>query len=231
MIDLHTWTTPNGYKVSIALEELGLAYRAIPVDIGRGEQFEPAFLKISPNNKIPAIVDHDGPGGKELAIFESGAILLYLAEKTGKLLPADPAGRYRAIEWLMFQMGGIGPMLGQAGHFRSYAKEKIPYAIERYTNEAKRLYGVLDRRLAEAEYVAGEYSIADVAIWPWLRMPDYHGVDIAEFPHVARWKDAIAKRPAVVKGLLVPVRPEGAGAPMDEKAREILFGKAQYARR
>jgi GST-like protein len=230
MIDLHTWTTPNGYKVSIALEELGLPYTVFPVNIGRGAQFEPAFLKISPNNKIPAIVDHDGPGGTELSLFESGAILLYLAEKAGRLLPKAPAERYRAIEWLMFQMANIGPMLGQAHHFRSYAPEKIAYAVDRYTNEARRLYGVLERRLGDAEYVAGEYSIADIAIWPWLRYPDRQGVDLAQFPHVARWSEAIGKRPAVQKGLLVPPRAENQ-PPMDEKAKEVLFGAQQYRRR
>jgi GST-like protein len=230
MIDLHTWTTPNGYKVSIALEELGLPYTVVPVDIGRGAQFEPAFLKISANNKIPAIVDHDGPGGQEIALFESGAILLYLAEKAGKLLPKAPAERYRAIEWLMFQMANIGPMLGQAHHFRSYAPEKLPYAIDRYTNEARRLYGVLDRRLADAEYVAGEYSVADIAIWPWLRLPEGQGVDVAQFPHVARWRASIGERPAVKRGLAVPPRAENR-APMDERAKEVLFGAAQYQRR
>jgi GST-like protein len=187
-------------------------------------------LKISPNNKIPAIVDHEGPGGKELALFESGAILLYLAEKAGKLLPKDPAGRYRVIEWLMFQMASIGPMLGQAHHFRGYSAEKIPYAIDRYTNEARRLYHVLDRRLGDVEYVAGEYSIADIAIWPWLRSPDRQGVDLAEYPNVARWSAAIRERPAVQKGVTVPPRDEKQ-APMDEKAKAFLFGEAQYKRR
>jgi GST-like protein len=234
MIDLYTWTTPNGYKVSIALEELGLAYRALPVNIGRGEQFEPSFLAISPNNRIPAIVDHDGPspakaGGAPLALFESGAILIYLAEKAGRLLPEAPAARYTALQWLMFQMAGVGPMLGQAHHFRNYAPEKIPYAVDRYTNEAKRLYGVLDKRLGEAEFLAGEYSIADIATYPWLRAPDRQGVAIAEFPNVARWCAAIEARPAVVRGLAVP--PAAPPAPMDDKAREALFGKTQYTRR
>ena len=233
MIDLYTWTTPNGYKVSIALEELGLAYRALPVNIGRGEQFELSFLAISPNNRIPAIVDHDGPsakpGGAPLALFESGAILIYLAEKAGRLLPEAPAARYTALQWLMFQMAGIGPMLGQAHHFRNYAPETIPYAVDRYTSEAKRLYGVLDKRLGEAEYLAGEYSIADIATYPWLRAPDRQGVAIGEFPNVARWRAAIEARPAVARGLAVP--PAATPGPMDDKAREALFGKTQYTRR
>jgi GST-like protein len=234
MIDLYTWTTPNGYKVSIALEELGLAYRALPVNIGRGEQFEPSFLAISPNNRIPAIVDHDGgspgrAGEAPLALFESGAILIYLAEKAGRLLPEALAARYTALQWLMFQMGGVGPMLGQAHHFRNYAPEKIPYAVDRYTNEAKRLYGVLDRRLGEAEFLAGEYSIADIATYPWLRAPDRQGVAIDEFPNVGRWRAAIEARPAVARGLAVP--PAAPPAPMDDEAREALFGNSQYTRR
>jgi GST-like protein len=230
VIELYTWTTPNGYKVSIALEELGLPYEVHPVRIGAGEQFKPEFLAISPNNKIPAIVDTQGPEGRPLAVFESGAILIYLAEKAGRLIPKSPEGRMVAIEWLMFQMASIGPMLGQAGHFRSYAPEKLPYAIDRYTNEARRLYGVLDRRLGAVEYLAGEYSIADIAAYPWLRFPDRQGVEIGEYPHLARWRDAIAARPAVVRGLAVPAK--GAEtAPMDAEARENLFGRAQYMRR
>jgi GST-like protein len=230
MIDLYTWTTPNGFKISIALEELGLPYKVIPIDIGRGAQFEPDFLRISPNNKIPAIVDHEGPGGKPLSVFESGAILTYLAEKAGgRLLPADPARRWAAHEWLFFQMASIGPLLGQAGHFRNYAPEKIPYAIDRYTNEAKRLYGVLDRRLADHEYLADEYSIADIAVFPWLRRPEVHGVELAEYPHVARWREAIAARPAVERGLKVPEVTSLAAT--DPQARENLFGTKQYQRR
>jgi GSH-dependent disulfide-bond oxidoreductase len=204
MIDLYTWTTPNGFKVSIALEELGLPYTVHPVHIGAGEQFKAEFLAFSPNNKIPAIVDHDGPSGRPFPIFESGAILLYLAEKAGALLPKEPEARWVAVQWLMFQMGGIGPMLGQTHHFRSYAPEKIPYAIDRYTNEAKRLYGVLDKRLAQVPFLAGDYSIADIATFPWLRNPEGQGVDLAQYPHVARWREAIAARPAVVRGLAVP---------------------------
>ncbi len=224
MIDLYTWATPNGQKVSIALEELGLPYAVHPVDIGRGEQFAPSFLAISPNNKIPAIVDRDGPGGHPLSLFESGAILLYLADRTGRLLPSEPAARWAAVQWLMFQMGAVGPMLGQSGHFRHYAPEKIPYAIERYTNEANRLYRVLDTRLGEVEYLAGEYSIADISVFPWLRSPEAHGVDLDGLQNVARWRAAIAARPAVVRGLAVPPRTE---RPLDDAAREALFGKQQ----
>jgi GST-like protein len=223
MIDLHTAPTPNGFKVSIALEELELPYRVHVVDIRGGAQFAPAFLKISPNNKIPAIVDG------ELSIFESGAILVYLAEKAGRLLPASGPGRYKVLEWLFFQVGGIGPMLGQIHHFRNYAPEKIPYAIDRSVNEGKRLFHVVDRRLSEARYLAGdEYSIADIANMPWMRLYDNQGIDIAEYPHVARWIAEIEARPAVKKGMAVPPRSD---APMDDKAKETLFGKTQYERR
>ena len=173
------------------------------MDISTGDQFKPEFLAISPNNKIPAIVDRNGPGGKPYSLFESGAILLYLAEKTGKFLPKTERGRHDVIQWLMFQMGNIGPMLGQAGHFRNYASEKIPYAINRYTNEANRLYGVMDKRLGKAPYLAGAYSIADMAVWPWLRYPDRHGVNVDDFPNVKRWREAIAARPAVQRGLKI----------------------------
>ncbi len=230
MIDLYSWPTPNGHKIHIMLEELGLPYRVHGVDIGRGDQFEPSFLAISPNNKIPALVDSEGPEGKPISIFESGAILIYLAEKTGKLLPADARGRYAALEWLMFQMGSIGPMLGQAHHFRAYAPDKIPYAIDRYTNEAGRLYGVMDRRLADRPYFAGQYSIADIAIFPWLRSSERQGVNIADYPKLKRWFDGIAARPAVERGLKVLDEKSRSG-PMDEKQREILFGATQYAKR
>ena len=204
-IDLYTWGTPNGRKVSIMLEECGLDYTVHPVNIGQDEQFDPEFLKISPNNKIPAIVDPDGPDGGRFPLFESGAILLYLAEKTGRLWPQDPEPYWRTMEWLMWQMGGFGPMLGQAHHFRRFAKENVPYAIERYSNETKRLYGVLDRRLGEVPYLAGEaYSIADVATYPWAARHEWHGVDLAEFPNVQRWYDAVGARPAVRKGMDVP---------------------------
>ena len=203
-IELYTWSTPNGRKASIALEELGLAYRVHPIDIGKDEQFAPEFLKISPNNKIPAIVDPQGPDGEPIPVFESGAILIYLAEKTGRLMPQDPRARYEALQWLMWQMGGFGPMLGQAHHFRRFAKEQIPYAIERYTNETRRLYGVLDKRLKETDYVAGDYSIADIAIFPWAARHEWQGIDLADFPALKRWYDAIAARQAVQKGMTVP---------------------------
>jgi len=230
MIDLYTWTTPNGHKIHIALEELGLPYVVHAVDIGAGDQFKPEFLKISPNNKIPAIVDRDGPGGKPYALFESGAILMYLAEKTGRLMPTDMAGKYEVIQWLMFQMANIGPMLGQVHHFRVYAPEKIPYAIDRYTNEAKRLYGVLDRRLEGREWLAGDYSIADIATFPWLRSWERQGVVLDEYPNVKRWFDTIAARPAVQRGLQVLKDRERTG-PLDDRQREVLFGATQYQRR
>ncbi|KZD12922.1 glutathione S-transferase family protein [Oceanibaculum pacificum] len=204
MIDLYSWTTPNGRKVSIMLEEVGLPYKAHAVNISKDEQFAPDFLKISPNNKIPAIVDSDGPGGKPISLFESGAILFYLAEKTGKLLPADPAGRYETMTWLMFQMAGVGPMFGQAHHFRRFAKEQVPYAIERYTSETHRLYGVMDKRLGEAAYLAGDYSIADIATYPWIARWEWHGIEWANYPNLKRWFDAIGARPAVQKGMAVP---------------------------
>ena len=231
MIDVYTWPTPNGHKVHIMLEECELAYRIHAVDIGAGDQFEPEFLRISPNNKIPAIVDSDGPDGKPISLFESGAILIYLAGKTGRFLPADVRGKYRALEWLMFQMGGIGPMFGQAHHFRIYAPEKIDYAINRYTNEARRLYGVLDRRLAEAPYLAGEYGVADIATFPWTRSHERQGVDLADYPNVKRWFDAIAARPAVQRGVQVLADRRKPVAQLDEKARQNLFGAVQYQRR
>ena len=203
-IELYTWSTPNGRKISIALEELGLAYRVHPINISKDEQFTPAFLKISPNNKIPAIVDPQGPDGQALTLFESGAILVYLAEKTGRLLPAAARARYEALQWLMWQMGGFGPMLGQAHHFRRFAKEQIPYAIDRYSNETRRLYGVLDKRLGQADFVAGDYGIADIAIFPWAARHEWQGIALEEFPNVKRWYDAIAARPAVQKGMAVP---------------------------
>jgi GSH-dependent disulfide-bond oxidoreductase len=204
MIELHTWSTPNGRKVSIMLEELGLPYSVHPVNIGKDEQFRPEFLAISPNNKIPAIVDPDGPGGKRFALFESGAILIYLGEKTEKLIPADPATRYVALQWLMFQMGGLGPMLGQTHHFLRAAPEPVPYAIKRYKDETRRLYGVLDKRLAEAEHLAGEYSIADIASYPWVARHEWHQIELGDFPNVKRWYDAIGARPAVQRGMKVP---------------------------
>lgn len=201
MIDLYTWSTPNGRKVSIMLEEVGLPYTAHAIDITKNEQFAPDFLKISPNNRIPAIIDRD----TGLSLFESGAILMYLAQKTGKLWAQSGDAHWRTIEWLMWQMGGLGPMLGQVHHFVKFNAGKAPYAEERYANEAKRLYGVLDRRLAEVEYVAGAYSIADIAIWPWTSRFEWQTIDLADFPNVKRWYTAIANRPAVKKGYHVPV--------------------------
>lgn len=230
MIELWSWPTPNGQKVHIALEELGLPYRAIAVDIGAGEQFRPEFLAITPNHRIPAIVDPDAEGGP-LRLFESGAILIYLAEKTGRLMPAAPGARYVCLQWLMFQMAGIGPMFGQWNHFATYAPEEIPYAIERYGREVRRLYGVLEKRLGEAEYLAGdEFSIADVATFPWVRNPAKRNIDFAEFPNVARWHDAVAARPAVVRGLDL-LADRARQAPMTAEQRANLFGDNQFARR
>ena len=230
MIEVYSWATPNGHKVHIMLEECGLPYRVHAVDIGKGEQFQPDFLAISPNNKIPAIVDPNGPDGQPMSLFESGAILLYLAGKTGRYLPAGVRGRYEVLQWLMFQMGGVGPMLGQAHHFRIYAPEKIGYAVDRYTNEAKRLYGVMDRRLAKSRYLGGaEYSIADIAVFPWLRSWKNQGIDWADYPHLKGWFDEIGGRPAVQRGVEVLA---AARKPLtDDKAREQLFGSAQYQRR
>jgi GST-like protein len=204
MIDLYTWTTPNGRKVSIMLEELGLAYTAHPVDIGKREQFAPDFLEMNPNNRIPVINDSEGPDGKPFTIFESGAILMYLADKTGRFMAKDGAARYVQLQWLMWQMGGLGPMLGQAHHFLRSAKEKIPYAIDRYKDEAKRLYRVMNTRLEQAEYLGGEYSVADIASYPWAARHEWHQVDLAEFPNVKRWYDTIGARPAVQRGMKVP---------------------------
>ena len=204
MIDLYTWSTPNGRKVSIMLEELALPYNVHAIDIGKGDQFEPEFVAISPNSKIPAIVDSDGPDGRPFALFESGAILLYLADKTGRLLPAAKSQRFEAIQWLMFQMGGVGPMFGQTHHFLRAAPDPVPYAIERYSKETRRLYGVLDRHLADREWLGAEYSVADIATFPWTARHEWHKVDLAEFPNVKRWYDRIAARPAVQRGMKVP---------------------------
>ena len=230
MIDLYTSPTPNGFKVSIMLEETALPYTVIPIDINKGDQFDSEYLKLNPNNKIPTIVDSDGPDGVPYTVFESGAILMYLAEKSGLLMPADVAGRYGVVQWLMFQMGSIGPMLGQAHHFRRYAPEAIAYAIDRYTNEARRLYRVMDRRLGEAEYLAGEYSVADIASFPWIRPYRRQGQDLEDYPNLKRWFDAIDNRPAVQRGLQVPSGTRSVSADMDEMARSILFGAAQYAK-
>ncbi len=230
MIDVYSWATPNGHKVHIMLEETGLPYKVHAVDIGAGAQFTPKFLKISPNNKIPAIVDKNGPDGKRFSLFESGAILLYLAEKTRQFMPLDAGQRYRTIEWLMFQMGGIGPMLGQAHHFRVYAPTKIKYAIDRYTNEANRLYGVLDDRLKKSDYLAGDkYTIADMATWPWLRSYKDQGVEMDDYPSVKRWFAEIEARPAVQAG--IKVLADKRRPLLDDKATEALFGSTQYQRR
>lgn len=204
MIDLYTWSTPNGRKVSIMLEETGLDYRVKPVNIGQGEQFAPEFLKISPNNRIPAIVDHAGPKGQVFALFESGAILLYLAYKSGKLLPGDVAQQFTVMQWLMFQMGGIGPMFGQAHHFLRAAPAPVPYAIERYTQETRRLYKVLDQQLKDREFIAGDYSIADIATYPWIARHEWHQVALADFPAVQRWFAGVGSRPAVQQGMAKP---------------------------
>ena len=204
MIDLYTWTTPNGRKVSIMLEELALPYRVHPIDIGKGDQYQPEYVKINSNSKIPSIVDPEGPDGKPITMMESGAILIYLADKTGKLLPQSVRGRYEALQWLMFQMGGVGPFFGQVHHFLRAAKEPVPYAIERYTKETRRLYGVLNARLQDHEHLADEYSIADIATYPWVARYEWHKTNLADFPHVKRWFDAISARPAVQRGMKVP---------------------------
>jgi GSH-dependent disulfide-bond oxidoreductase len=230
MIEVFSWATPNGHKVHIMLEECGLAYRAIPIDIGAGDQFKPEFLKISPNNKIPAITDPDGPDGKPISLFESGAILVYLAAKTGRFMPKSDRAKYEVLQWLMFQMGSVGPMLGQTHHFRMYAPEKIEYAIDRYSNEAKRLYGVIDRRLAQSAWLGGsEYSIADIATFPWLRSWQNQGIVLSDYPHLNAWFDKIAARPAVERG--VKVLADLRRAIRTDKEKEILFGKTQYERR
>ena len=209
MIDLYTWSTSNGRKASIMLEELGADYTVHPIHIGKGDQFTPDYLAINPNGKIPAIVDSDGPGGAPIAVFESGAILIYLAEKHGRFLPIEPVARMEVIQWLMFQMGGIGPMFGQVHHFLRAAKEQVPYGIERYGTEVRRLYGVLDRRLDGRDHLAGEgYSIADIATYPWVFRREWQGVDLAEFPNVKRWFDALGARPAVERGMNVPPSPQ-----------------------
>jgi GST-like protein len=229
MIDVFTWATPNGHKIHIMLEECGLPYTVHAVDIGAGDQFEPNFLAISPNNKIPAITDSDGPGGKPISLFESGAILLYLAGKTGRFLPEDVRGKYTALQWLMFQMGSVGPMFGQAHHFRNYTQEKLDYPIRRYTREANRLYAVMDKRLGKVDYFAGEYSIADIAIFPWTRSHANHGVDLAEYANLKRWFDAISARPAVQRA--VQILADRRRPITGDKERDILFGDKQYQRR
>jgi GSH-dependent disulfide-bond oxidoreductase len=229
MIEVYSWATPNGHKVHIMLEECGLPYRVIPVNIGAGEQLRPEFLEISPNNKIPAIVDPQGPEGGPISLFESGAILIYLAAKAGRFMPESINARYEVLQWLMFQMGSVGPMLGQVHHFRVYAPQKIEYAIERYTNEARRLYGVMDKRLARSRYIGGpEYSIADIAIFPWLRSWKNQGIDWDDYPHLRGWFDEIAGRPAVMRG--VQILADLRRPLLDDTAREVLFGDKQYQR-
>jgi GST-like protein len=230
MITFHAWPTPNAHKISIMLEECALPYRVEVVDITAGDQFEPDFLAISPNNRMPAIVDDDGRGGETVSVFESGAILIYLAEKTGKFLPADGVGRYRVMEWLIFQMANLGPVCGNAHHFRDAAPERIPYATERFTREAGRLYGVMDRRLADTPYLAGDdYSIADMACWPWVRVHRYHGQAWEPFPHVKAWFDRIAARDAVQKGmqLLAEHRARTRSDTLTDEARKILFDQGR----
>ena len=232
MIDLHYWPTPNGWKISIMLEECGLPYKLMPVNIGTGEQFKPEFLKISPNNRMPAIVDHDPPGdGAAMSVFESGAFLQYLAEKTGKFLPKDLRGKYEVLQWVNWQMGGLGPMAGQANHFNVYAPqfnppEAVTYGQARYTNEVNRLFGVLNKRLADRRYVAGDYSIADMAIWPWVVGFKNFGQKLEDFPNLKKWfEDAVGKRPAVVKGKAVGAELRQTPGINTDEQRKVLFGQ------
>jgi GST-like protein len=224
-IDVYYWPTPNGWKITTMLEEVGLPYNVIPINIGKGDQFKPEFLAISPNNKMPAIVDHDGPGGQPISVFESGAILQYLGRKTGQFYPADERARLEVDQWLFWQMGGFGPMLGQTHHFRIYAPEKIPYAIDRYTNETNRLYGVLNKRLADREFVGGDYSIADMAIMPWAKLWERQGQNLDDFPHVRRWLDTLLARPAVDRGLQVNSQDRSTTNLQDPAVQKVLFGQ------
>ena len=224
-IDLYYWPTPNGWKITIFLEEVDLPYNVVPVDIAAGDQYEPEFLKISPNNKMPAIIDPEGPDGAPITLFESGAILIYLADKTERFFPQTPRERYVVLQWLMFQMGHVGPMLGQAHHFRQYAPEKIPYAVERYTNEAARLYRVIDRRLAETTFIAGdEYTIADMAIFPWLRSHENQGQSLDDYPSLKRWYEGMEARPAIRRALDVGKELRRSLTDIDQKTRKMLFG-------
>ncbi len=225
MIDVYFWPTPNGHKITVFLEEAGLPYRIVPVNIGKGEQFEPSFLKISPNNRIPAIVDHEPKGGgAPVSVFESGAILVYLAEKTGKFLPAEGPARYDVLQWLFWQVGGLGPMAGQNHHFNKYAPERIPYAIDRYVRETARLYGVMNKRLADRPYLAGEYSIADMACYPWVVPHADQKQNLDDFPHLKDWFERIRNRPAVQRAYERGER-EAKAPPLDEEAKKILFGQ------
>jgi GST-like protein len=225
-LTLHFWPTPNGHKITIMLEECALDYGIAFVDINKGDQFKPEFLAISPNNRMPAIVDRDGPGGQPISIFESGAILQYLGRKTGKLYPADERSRVEVEQWLFWQVGGLGPMAGQCHHFRNYAPEKIPYGIDRYTNEVNRLYGVMNKRLADRPYLAGEYSIADIACYPWARLWKNQGQDIEQFPHLKSWLERVGARPAAVRGIEVG-KDEAARTKIasDKAAQAVLFGQ------
>lgn len=226
MIDLYYCATPNGHKMTMFLEETGLDYRLIPVNIGKGEQFHPDFLAISPNNKIPALVDHAPASGEApLALFESGAMLLYLAEKTGRLIPADLQGRMEVLKWLFWQVGGLGPMAGQIGHFNVYAPEKVPYAIQRYTNETNRLYGVLNKQLAGRDFIAGAFSIADIACYPWIVPHQAHGQNLTQFPHLQRWFNAMAARPATLRAYQGSQDVYKRAEPVSEETRKILFGQ------
>lgn len=233
MIDVYTWPTPNGHKVHILLHEAEIEHKIIPINIQQGDQFKPDFLRISPNNKMPAIVDQDGPGGEPISVFESAAILIYLANKTGRFLPKDERKHYDVMQWLMFQMGSVGPMLGQAHHFHAYAperveREKLQYGIDRYVNEGNRIYGVIDRRLADEEWIAaGEYTIADMAIMPWLRDPKKQGIDIAQYPNLERWRDRIWQRPQVVAALETLKDHRRVDNTHSDKAWEIMYGKTQ----
>lgn len=228
MIDLYTAATPNGQKIHIMLEECGLPYRSHWVDLNAGDQFTDGFLEISPNNKIPALVDPDGPDGKPISLFESGAILIYLAEKTGKFLPKNGAARWDVLKWLYWQMGGFGPMLGQAHHFNAYAPDRIKYAMERYTNEAGRLYGVLNKQLEDRDYIVGDYSIADIAVFPWTRLYERQGLKIEDYPNVKNWQARIEARPAVQKDM---ERMTDTAGKFDRKSWSVLFGQEQYKRR
>ena len=230
MIDVYYWPTPNGHKITIALEEMGLPYAIKPINIGKGDQFKPEFLAFSPNNRMPAIIDHDTPDGEPQSIFESGAILLYLAEKTDQFMPADARGKYKVYEWLMWQMGGFGPMLGQAHHFNFYAKQKLPYAMDRYSTESNRLYGVLDQQLADHEFVAGDYSIADMAIFPWTRTYERQGVDITDYPYVVRWRELMSTRPAVKTGYFVGKKLREDLSKLNDDEWQKLFGSNPKAR-
>ncbi|MDA0228664.1 MAG: glutathione binding-like protein [Proteobacteria bacterium] len=231
MIDLYYWPTPNGWKITILFEELGLDYKIIPVNIIEGDQFAPDFLKIAPNNRMPAIVDPDGADGEPISIFESGAILLHYAEKHKRFIPADERGRVDVLQWLFFQMGNVGPMLGQCHHFRNYAEEKLEYAIDRYTREATRLYRVVDTRLADRDYVAGDYSIADMALFSWMRVWKNQGQTLEDFPHLSKWIDRMYQRPAVRRGLDVMKDEQAKKREFTEEQRSVMFGDKQFSAR